>query len=430
MSDLPGHPIGAIPPPAGLLASVRQRARARRTRTALAGIGLFLAVVVGGVSASGLVGAQDDPESLVARPEPVAMPSPSTASPLASQTVSPGPVAPAPAPTPAPAAAPLVLATTSATGALELFSVRPGQRDVQRVRRLDAPSPAARVISASLSAGSNPTVCAVWRLDPKPEPTTTDISSSLTCYAPGSPTGVKVDVARAEPVNVAVRADGRAVAWSTFADEANGRIDVASLDGVRINEVRSFLADPTRPEGSGEASFTGRSVGYLAWLGDDELGVSQGNQSDDDSGLTRFDVAPGSSTGWARAPHIRVARSVDSIFDVVVSPPVDGAVLAVDRPYWLLEEDELAKRPAPRAVRVDLRTGQVRDVVAFPAAGREVTSVSGGARGVLYVTQERDSRRDDLRDRQVVVSVRYPDEARGQPLTGLPSDVLAAVLQP
>ena len=242
---------------------------------------------------------------------------------------------------------------------------------------------------------------------------------------------MEVDVPRAEPVNVAVRADGRAVAWSTFADETNGRIDVASLDGVQVGEVRSYLADPTRPEGSGEASFTGRNVGALAWLGDDELAVSQANQSDDDSGLTRFDVTPGATKGWARAPHVESSPDQASIYDVVVSPPVDGAVLAVDRPYWLLEEDELAKLPAPRAVRVDLRTGQVRDVVALPAGGREVTNVSGGARGVLYLTQKRDVRwDDDARDRQIVVSLRYPDQERGQPLTGLPSDVLAAVLQP
>jgi len=258
-----------------------------------------------------------------------------------------------------------------------------------------------------------------------------DISTSLLCYAPRSSTGVEVDVPRAEPVNVAVRADGRAVAWSTAADEGNGRIDVAVLDGARVSEVRSFLGDPGRPEGTEERSFTGRNVGALAWLGSTELAVSQGNQSDDDSGLTRFDVSPGAAQGWARAPHVRSGRSVDSIFDQVVSPPVDGSVLAVDRPYALLGDEQLAARPGARAVRVDLRTGQVRDVVAFPAAGREVTGVSGGARGVLYVTAKRDrASSDDVRGRQIVVSVRYPGEERGQPLSGLPADVVSTVLQP
>lgn len=56
------------------------------------------------------------------------------------------------------------------------------------------------------------------------------------------------------------------------------------------------------------------------------------------------------------------------------------------------------------------------------AVGRDVIAVSGGTH-VLYVTRARDGSR-------LVVSLRWPGEDRGGPVTGLPADTETAVAQP
>lgn len=109
----------------------------------------------------------------------------------------------------------------------------------------------------------------------------------------------------------------------------------------------------------------------------------------------------------------------DVFYFGAVSQAHDGAVLAVRR----VKANHPEPREAARAVRVDLDSGRVRDVVAFPRQGRDVLSVSGGPHAALYVTAA-------VTGEDVIISVRYAGEERGAPVEGLPAQVEAAVLQP
>lgn len=70
-------------------------------------------------------------------------------------------------------------------------------------------------------------------------------------------------------------------------------------------------------------------------------------------------------------------------------------------------------------MRVDLTTGRVLEVVSMPLPGREVMSVSGGSRGVVYVT-----------GKPLRAFLRLPGEAHGTLITGPPGDAISVVAQP
>lgn len=372
-----------------------------------------VALLVLGTACAG----EDPPDRISGRTDSAAVGSPSPTASAAGPAVT---TAPARRPGAATSAG-VVLAVARASGPLTLYRLAPGSRTATRLRELEGPS-AETAIDISLSAGAEPTVCATWTPGLGASRDGLDFVSKLLCYAPGRRFGTEVTVEGDDPVNVAVRPDGRAVAWSTYAPEENGRIDVGRLDGAAVSEVRGFLYDPSRPEGP--SSFTGASVASLGWLDDDELAIGQSNQSDDGSGLRRFSVAAGQKGGWGDADVVEPLEAEQArgyaVYDSVVGPAEDGSVLAVQRGYGLAQDDD---PPAGRAVRMELATGKVLEVVAFPREGRHVAAVSGSRRAALYVT-----RADDGTD--TVVSVRHRGESRGAPVRGLPSDVDLAVAQP
>lgn len=187
-----------------------------------------------------------------------------------------------------------------------------------------------------------------------------------------------------------------------------------SLRDGTVTRKGSVAADPSR----GRDAFTGYGIGDLAWVDRGTVAVSVAVESDDGPDVKVADLS--TRRGWLAArslsPSASDARAGYLTYDGILGA-AGGAALAVERGNWMDEQ-----RVPSRAVRVDLRDGSVEQVVAVPGEQRDVVAVSGGAHA-LYVTQERDGS-----DR--VVSLRWPGEAKGGPVTGLPADVVIAVAQP
>src|SRR5688500_3218931 len=91
------------------------------------------------------------------------------------------PASPSPSPSATTSAGALLLAVSTPQG-LSLHALDPRTNEAQRLHDLIGPSGFV-VQSASLSAGTSPTTCAVWR------PTAGTEESQLHCYAPGADEG-------------------------------------------------------------------------------------------------------------------------------------------------------------------------------------------------------------------------------------------------
>ena len=94
--------------------------------------------------------------------------------------------------------------------------------------------------------------------------------------------------------------------------------------------------------------------------------------------------------------------------------------LAVENQYCAIECPDHKAPESARAVRVDLRTGAVTDVLATALPGREVTAVLGGRDGVIYTTAPTSGRGPTR------TYLRRADDPRGKIITGLKGDVEAA----
>ena len=365
-----------------------------------------------------LTGCSADGTARVSLADPTPSPSASTSAtpaPTAGVSASSSPTAKASATTAAPAqttAGPgVVLAATTERGDVALYRVAPGGRAAGRLLTLVPPAPGAVARDVSVSSGTRPAVCVVYQLlsVAPAEPRT-----SLHCYAPGSGTGRAVDVAM-QPQAVAVSVDGGQVAWAE-ARGSGGSQDLVhgSLREGVVSRKGSVREDPSR----GPEQFTGYGIGHLAWVDAGRVAVSVAVESDDGPDVKVVDLA--TRNGWLAGRSVTPTdadrRAGYLTYDGIVSD-VEGTALAVERPSYLSDQ-----RIPSRAVRVDLRDGSVEQVVAVPGEQRDVVAVSGGAHA-LYVTERRDGS-----DR--VVSLRWPGEAKGAPLTGLPSDVVTAVAQP
>jgi hypothetical protein len=342
----------------------------------------------------------------------------------AGSTVAPAPslppsLSPAASPSPSlpvsPPVPPRTLAVLRPAGPVELYALT-GQR-ATRSARLQTPKANARALAVS---GTRALICVVWLLSETEYPDPPD--RRLVCY----PTGGKATVLEAagrDPSNVAVRPDGRRIAWSDLHDEGNERISVATWTDGHLGDVQSYLADPGKPPGQAEKSFTGAAADDLAWNGDEELVVTVGYQSDDGSGPVRFRLGS-TRRGWLQAPEVPIPSAESKAgyytYDRIVSVD-DGTALAVERPQGFGD----GPQPPERAVRIALSTGQILDVLATAATGRYVTAVSGDRSVVVYATA---AHADE--DQLSKVYVRYAADPRGIPVTGLPPDVTGAVLLP
>ena len=324
---------------------------------------------------------------------------------------------PSAAPSVAPSAAARLLAVARAAGPLELYGLT-GHTAV-RVQTLTSPDPAARVVSLSLSGGPSPLVCAVWDLTGPAADRRDD--HRLLCYPTGAAAGVEIAEAGTDVAVVAVRPDAAALAWVNTAD--NETLTVASFEKGKANDLRRYVADTSKPAGSGEKSFTGEGASSLAWATPSELVISVVVESDDGPAPRRFALpASGDGGGWLKAPRVVVPATEKGYFayDSVVSASGPQA-LARMRSSWMDEGHQ-----PDRAVRIDLASGAVREVLATAAEGRSITHVSGDGGTVVYRTAEPPDRAVEP-DIDPKVYVRYTGDARGTQVTGLPADVAVVV---
>lgn len=313
------------------------------------------------------------------------------------------------------------VAAVRRTGAVDLLWVGADRR-AEQVATLSPPRPADRPLSVSLAAGDSPEACVLWGDDDAD----TDEARSLLCYAGGTSMSRAVRGLTGQVATVALRPDGQALAWVEQHGEPTYQSDVlvADLrDGV-VAGTRRFAFDPGCPRDD-----TSRCVGFqsphlLAWSGLGALVLSIGSESDDGSDLRLLSLdAAGAARGWLKASTVVRPPKADAgyrYFDEVAAATA-GSAYAVERDGGWFEDDY--RKPA-RAVRVELPTGRVLEVVATPARGRKVVAVSGGARGVVYLTAATGDA-PDLR-----VYLRLPGEKQGTQVTGLPADVQTVVAQP
>jgi hypothetical protein len=308
-------------------------------------------------------------------------------------------------------AAGATLAVIRESGVLELFTIDAGARVARRLRVLEPPAPKAKARSVTLSGGASPMACALW---------TAGARDTVACYEPAASTGVVVSgPALQHPAQLALSFTGRSLAWvdldsgppehSSYHDVCGGR-----FDGRRVSQP---VCIPAREPGEQlEDTYPAMGVSALAWASENTLLIS--NSVDDDVNasiaIARIDV--GDPPPWDESTYVRT--------DGDTWPLISGAVSSSATSDVLLVQGGFASTGAQtgRAVRMNVTSGRIVDVVATALPGRQVRSVSGGERGVLYRTGDYD--------RDVRTYWRMPGEKRGLPLLGLPSDARDVLAQP
>jgi hypothetical protein len=342
--------------------------------------------------------------------DPVARPTPTSSA--ASPTSAASPVA-----AQQPVEGDLVLAVASPEKGLVLHRVAEGQRAATPYLTLQGPSGTV-VAGVSLSGGTSPTVCAVWLQAGDPDEGALQLE--LRCYAPGDTVGTAVVTQELPGRRVGVRADGGAVAWTE--SSGNQALVVAGLQGdVATERSRELYVPQQPPEG-------GLPVGLddLDWLGERTLAVTDVGDSDEGKGLCVVDLddpRAGERSGFGRclSPGAEEQQAGFAHFAEAAGVAA-GEAVTVMRPRNCCGED--AQSPGARAVRIRLTDGAVLEVVAIPREGRDVVDISGGPRAVAYATAETESGQNRS------FSLRWSDEQRGGPISGLPSDATLVVAQP
>jgi hypothetical protein len=296
--------------------------------------------------------------------------------------------------------------------------------------------PPGRFFSAygmTLSAGSSPVLCVVWSGD-EPEGDGSG-QESARCYAWGDRDGFALPVEGAVS-DVALRDDGRAVAWTTSVnqgDEHTSHYDLvlADLDvgrtESRVTHQRTFVTQSEELPAGATALGCADTVGLGTWAGADRLLLQAWGENDFPGELfTHTATAPAAGSTpecrVIREPGHRVADGYNFFRSVAGGDA--SSFLAIEGQYCEITCSDHRQPAAPRAVRVDLRSGRVLDVVASPAAGRSIQLVSGGRDGVLYASVSQRSF-NGMR-----VYLRWPGEKHGTLITGLPADLERVVAQP
>jgi hypothetical protein len=273
------------------------------------------------------------------------------------------------------------------------------RRHASLLRAVEPPRDLMTLDKVVISAGSNPRLCSVWRDD---DPKSDADGEELFCEGIGS-----VDRVEFGSISVALSPAGDEVFWSVEPEEGTSTYTLAHLTRDAVVRKRSLAVDCPRylvGAGWGDASHV-------------VLHCSTGDS--DDPGRLAWQQLDGTS---APAADIPVVPTTPRGYDLLLDPGgyVDGGVLAIQRVDCL---DGCPVDLPRRAVRVDPLSGKVLEVVASPAKGRQVGTVTGGAHGVAYSTYADEA--DDLR-----VYVRWPGERHGSPITGLPPDASEVVAQP
>jgi len=294
-----------------------------------------------------------------------------------------------------------VVAVIRRSGALELYGIRDGQV-AHRLRVLRGPA-GTTATAVTLSGGAQPTVCVLWH----------STASPLECYGWGSDAGTVV--AGADTLgypDIALSASGRSLAWTGDAQPNGPELVYARLNGTAAGPPTRLAALSPGQEPD-EAALM---VSNIAWDGDDALLVSSAYDDDVNGAVSRVSLAA-PPKGWSNAREWIAGDQAWPVLYGGSSAAVGGRFLATQLGF------DTDGRDVTRAVELEVATGHLLDVVSTPATGRRISSVSGGAKGVLYRTEDHDGR--DLR-----TYWRPPGQAHGRLLVGLPADAVDVVAQP
>jgi hypothetical protein len=310
---------------------------------------------------------------------------------------------------PNPTPTPLVLAVADSGPGLALYSLAPAAHSAVLLRRLAIP-PDTTPAAISLSGGTRPTVCVVFEA-------IMDHPNELWCYPAGASQGRLVT--RNVSYAVAVRDDGRALAWTDRAQ--NQGLVLADLAGAvaTVRSRQSYDRDAPADRGVPE------SLDALSWLGPATLAGTSGGDSDEGRGLCVIDVnhpRGHEGQGFGRCLHPTGKESDLGYAHFELAALVRPGVVATKERIMDCCTDAPTV-PAARAVEVRIVDGTVIGVVATPRAGRDVIDISGGPRALVYTTGVNGRS-------EISVSVRWAGEAHGVPITGLPRFVHRVVAQP
>lgn len=278
-------------------------------------------------------------------------------------------------------------------------------RVAERERVLTPPAVGARAQDVSLGREQ---LCASWLVGSGE--LSANARTQIACYPTGSSTG-RVVAGPTGAVELALSEDGSRLAWADYGDGNNQVVEVARLQAGALTERRRIPARAGQPT-SGPQSFTGFGVQDLAWIDDRRLAISSAAESDDGPDLLR--VQTQTARGWLDdGTRVPVPDRRFFTYESVVSAD-RATALAVQRGSYMDDD-----RPAARAVRIDLTTGRVLEVLATADTGRDVVGISGSPQAVVYVTAPGDGPRKAY--------LRLAGDRRGQLIAGLPADARQVV---
>ena len=286
-------------------------------------------------------------------------------------------------------------------------------RAATHVATVPPPVRGASVRGFTLSAGPSPDVCATWVSE-------SEESVVLRCGSWGDLAGAQVPTQH-EPADVSLRADGARLAWTEDSRDPETYLQelvVASYRHGEVSGAQRYVTSGTGPEGR-LAVDCGEQVFQPVWAGEDAL-LGEGPGMNDLPGFQyRIELGERRPT-CTQVPEPDHAGRDGRYF---TSPSwSDGRSFLAIEGEWCELECPAGRAPSPRrAVRVDLTTGRLIEVIATPADGRRVRSVTGGEHGFVYVTEGSHDTR---------VYLRWPGERRGTRVTGLPADALHLRAQP
>lgn len=280
------------------------------------------------------------------------------------------------------------------------------QRRAKKLRTLRKPAWANVVDAVQQSAEVNPPLCLLYSSWEDPS---IDFRHETWCFDPNTTEGRELPLAGR--LAAAFAADGRTLlAVSDTADQTRE---------LTVNRLRAGRWTTEATVNLIDQRDGGCDVVDAVWAGGPSVTLECPGVDNDysvfvEQNLTQLTSGAVPGDGTELRPRGPLAKGYDAFSDVT---PLDAdtaiALLQVNRRcgewYGTVCPPGI---PRAKAVRLDLHTGRVLEVVAVAATDRSLVAVSGGSHGLVYVTEgARGSR----------VYVRWPGEKHGTPVVGLPA---------
>ena len=288
---------------------------------------------------------------------------------------------------------------------LELYRVG-RDRKATLLDKVEPPTAGERAASWSLSGGDKPDLCVAWRAGAKGE---------LWCY-PFGRHGTRVDLQRrGAPGVVALRPDGRALAWTV----ESGRVqDLVTADYGKGAAKRAKVVEKGRDPGF----WLQEKVLGIAWASDHVLALERPRIYGRPGGYQLLDLLRVPPGGWGENALGVDPTANDAARGYDYLTGVQAATID-----WVLAlqggscESGCTHPPATRAVRAAIGDGRVLEVVATAPRGQVLDSVSGAQNSVVW----------SARAGSVVhVHLRLAGEKVAPLVGGLPPGVVRVVAAP